>query len=119
VFSAPNLKFLGHKVSSSGSAPLQKHTSAIKEFPRPQDRPALQRFLGLLNFYRKFIKGAAAILLPLTNALRGDPKLFSWSDEIENSFISAKAALCRVPELVHPQSSAPISLAVDASESHV
>ena len=119
VFAVPSVEFLGHQVSAAGSAPLQKHTSAIRDFPRPSDRPALQRFLGLINFYRRFIKDAAGILAPLTSALRGDPKLFQWTEEMELSFLSAKLRLASVPKLVHPLPSAPISLAVDASETHV
>ena len=49
-------KFLGHNLNSSRCRPLVKHTSAIREFPAPTDKPALQRFLGMVNFYRNFIK---------------------------------------------------------------
>ena len=79
VFAAPQVEYLGHLVSSSGSAPLHKHLSAITAFQPPADRPVLERFLGMVNFYRKFIRGAALILRPLTDSLRGDPKDFSWS----------------------------------------
>ena len=119
VFAVDQVEFLGHLVSASGSAPLQKHCSAISQFPRPVDRPSLQRFLGMINFYRKFIHQAAKILHPLTSALKGSPKNFSWNSAMERSFSDAKSALLQVPSLVHPVPSAPISLAVDASESHV
>ena len=52
----PKCKFLGHNLNSSRCHPLVKHTSAIREFPAPTDKPALQRFLGMVNFFRKFIK---------------------------------------------------------------
>ena len=73
----------------------------------------------MVNFYRKFIHGAALILRPLTDALRGDPKDFSWSPQMDSAFFSAKSALAQVPTLVHPDPSAGVSLAVDASDSHV
>ena len=66
------IEFLGHIFSTSGCSPLQKHTTAISEFPPPSDKPALQRFLGVINFYRKFIRGAARTLAPLTDALVAD-----------------------------------------------
>ena len=69
VFAVSEIEFLGHKLTSSGCQPLRKHTSAIKDFPTLTDKPALQRFLGMVNFYRKFIKDAALILAPLTNTL--------------------------------------------------
>ena len=62
-------------------------------FLPPTDHPALQWFLGMLNFYRKFINVAALILYPLTDALRGDPKDLSWSPQMDSVFISAKSAL--------------------------
>ena len=65
VLAASQVEFIGHLVSSSGSAPFHKHLSAITAFLPPADRPALQWFLGMGNFYRKFIRGVALILHPL------------------------------------------------------
>ena len=78
AFAASLVEYLGHSVSSSGPAPLNKHVSAITAFPPLAHCPALQWFLGTGNFFRKFICGAALILHPLTDALHGDPKDFSW-----------------------------------------
>ena len=75
----------------------------------------MQQFLGMVNFYRKFIHGAALILQPLNDTLYGDPKDFSWSTQMDYAFFSIKSALA----LVHPGPSAKVSLAVDASDSHV
>ena len=73
-FTAPETVFLGHRLSSSGPHPLPKHTSAIREFPRPTDEPGLQQFLGMINFYHRFLRSAAPVLAPLTNALKGPGK---------------------------------------------
>ena len=73
----------------------------------------------MVNFYRKFIRGAALILRPLTDALSGDPKGFSWSPQMDSAFVSTKSALALVPTLVHYDPSARVSLAVNASDSHV
>ena len=62
VFAVSKLEFLGQNISSSGCSPLDKHTSAISYFAPPSDKPALQKFLGMLKFYRKFIKNADLIL---------------------------------------------------------
>ena len=74
-FAVPELEFLGHKLSAHGCSPLVKHTAAISDFPVPADKPALQRFLGMVNFYRKFLRGAARVLVPLTDALKGRANL--------------------------------------------
>jgi len=118
-FAVPELEFLGHKLSAHGCAPLVKHTAAISDFPVPADKPALQRFLGMVNFYRKFLRGAARALAPLTDALKGSGKSLSWTPVLDAAFRHAKDLLIKVPELSHPRPSAPISLAVDASDSHV
>ena len=118
-FAVPEIEFLGHVLSANGCSPLVKHTAAISEFPTPSDKPALQRFLGMINFYRKFLQGAARVLAPLTDALKGPGKSITWTPNLEAAFRHAKDLIIRVPELIHPHSSAPISLALDASDSHV
>ncbi len=73
----------------------------------------------MINFYRKFLRGAARVLAPLTDALKGPGKSITWTSNLEAAFRHAKDLIIRVPELIHPRASAPISLAVDASDSHV
>ena len=79
----------------------------------------MQRFLGMVNFYRKFLLGAARVLAPLTDALKGSSKSLTWTPLLNTAFRHAKNLLIKVPELAHPRTSAPISLAVDPSDSHV
>jgi len=119
VFAASSLKFLGHQVSAAGIVPLARHVTAIQDFPPPSDLKGLQRFLGMVNFYRQFLPSIAQVLQPLTDFLRGNPKVLAWSAEAAAAFIAAKAALVSVVPLSHPAPGAPISLAVDASDSHV
>jgi hypothetical protein len=76
VFAAA-VEFLGHRVDQHGARPLQRHVQAISEFPSPQDVKQLQQFLGMVNFYRRFLPGIARMLQPLTDALRGDPRRWS------------------------------------------
>ena len=118
VFTIPELKFLGHQLSSSGCSPLDKHTSTISSFPPPSDKPALQRFLGMLNLYRKFIKNAALVLAPLTNALKGPGKRLDWTPPLDAAFYHAQDLLSTVLVLVHPVPGAPFALAADTSDSH-
>jgi hypothetical protein len=82
----------------------------------------LQGFLGLVNFYRRFIPAAASILKPLTDSLKGGPKgaqRIEWRPPMEKSFHDIKAALAEVTLLAHPLPHAHLSIAVDASASHV
>jgi hypothetical protein len=119
-FGVQEVEFLGHSISSSGAKPLDKHVEAIRRFPRPGDAKQLQRFLGLVNFYRRFIPGAAGILKPLSDALRGQGRSpWQWSSAMEAAFETGKEAVCRATQLAHPDPEAEISLAADASDTHI
>jgi hypothetical protein len=56
----------------------------------------LQAFLGLFNYYRKFVPAAAKIVKPLTDALQGGLRpqhKIQWSVEQQQAFLAAKAAI--------------------------
>ena len=53
------------------------------------------------------------------NALKGSWKSLSWSPVLDSAFTRANDLLSSVPELAHPQPDAPISLFVDASDTHL
>ncbi len=59
TFAVTSVKFLGHMVSESGIKPLPRHVTVIQEFPQPTDIKQLQQFLGLVNFYRRFLPSVA------------------------------------------------------------
>ena len=99
MFAAAAVEFLGHRVDQDGVRPLQRHVQAISDFPPPQDVKQLQQFLGMVNFYRRFLPGIARTLQLLTDA--------------------AKAALAAAVPLPHPAPNAVLSLATDASDTHV
>ncbi len=119
VFAVSSLKFLGHMVDEAGITPLPRHVAAVQDCPAPTDIKQLQRFLGLINFYRRFLPAVARTLQPLTDLLKGSPKVLLWSPAAESAFVAAKAALVAAVPLCHPAPNAVLSLAVDASDSHV
>jgi hypothetical protein len=55
VFGASSIKFLGYRLSAEGVEPLPENVSAVTEFPRPSSVKELQMFLGMVNFYRRFL----------------------------------------------------------------
>jgi hypothetical protein len=73
TFGVTSIEFLGHQVAATGIKPLADRVAAIKQFPWPLNIRELQAFLGLFNFYRRFVQGAARLLLPLTAALADSP----------------------------------------------
>ncbi len=62
-------EFLGHQVLAQGAKPLSSYVEAVEKRPPPTTTKELQVFLGLVNFYRRFIPRVASILKPLTDAL--------------------------------------------------
>jgi RNase H-like domain found in reverse transcriptase len=81
----------------------------------------LQRFLGMVNFYRCFLPKIAQTLAPLTNLLKGKdlPKLLPWEEHHDAAFVAAKAALAAAVLLAHPLLDVSLALATDASDTHV
>ncbi len=71
----PEMDFLGHPVSASGFAPLPSRVAAIRKYLRPSTVKQLLAFLGVFNFYRRFVPAALRILRPLTNSTWGSPKV--------------------------------------------
>ncbi|GFX28641.1 hypothetical protein TNCV_3337011 [Trichonephila clavipes] len=65
IFGVTTIKFLGFKVSESGIEPLSDRVDCILNFPQPTTLTQLRRFLGLFNFYRRFVPKAAHLLAPL------------------------------------------------------
>jgi hypothetical protein len=117
VFAAAAVEFLGHRVDQHGVRPLQQHVQAISDFPPSQDVKQLQQFLGMVNFYRRFLPGIVRTLQPLTDTLRGDPKKLEWPPAA--AFEAAKTALAAAVLLAHPAPNAVLSLATCASDTHV
>ena len=114
------LRFLGHIVSDKGIAPVACKVDPINSFSTPQNAQSLRRFLGMVNFYRKFILQCAKILAPLNSLLQGIPAgrnaNLSWNEEASTAFEDIKVALSNATLLNYPQQDSPTALFVDASD---
>ena len=120
VLGVSEVTYLGHEVSADGIKPLADRVEAVQTFPRPNTVKQLQVYLGMINFYRRFIPGAARVLKPMTDALRGSKRsALDWTAEMEQSFSSSKQGLASAVQLAHPNPAAELVLAVDASDTHV
>ena len=114
-FGATTIDYLGHQITSQGAIPLPAKVEAIRTFARPTTIKGLQQFVGMLNFYHRFVPNAAHIMRPIYDALAGKPMTLMWSDELDEAFTTAKEALAQATMLVHPHSDRPTALTVDAS----
>ncbi|GBG64677.1 hypothetical protein CBR_g46219 [Chara braunii] len=100
-FLLSEISFLGYVVTRRGLRPDSRKVAAVKDAPIPMSLTQVRAFLGLASYYRRFIKGFAAIARPLTNLLRKDQPL-SWDAECEQAFTTLKDALTTTPILIRP-----------------
>ena len=115
VLGVSSLEFLGYQVDSTGIAPLPDRVTAIRAVTPPTSIKELQRFLGMVGYYRRFIPKAATHLYFLFEALKGKPKTLEWSPECQLSFDATKEALAKACLLFHPRPGASLALTTDAS----
>lgn len=121
VFASSHLDFLGHRIDSHGIRPLPDKATAILDYPLPQSTKSLRRFLGMVNYYGRFIPNCSELLSPLTDLLKCNPKTLKLTNEALTAFQSIKDALSRVTSLsyLNPDASYPLILKTDASQSAV
>ena len=117
-FGLTEVNFLGHHLDTQGIRPLPEKVSAVANFPRPSTPKELQTFLGMMNFYHRFIPHAASFLYPLHDLAKRKPakEPFQWTDDAIAAFNLAKAALSSATALAHPLQDGPLAVCSDASE---
>ena len=102
-------------IDKEGLHPTQEKVRAIKEAPTPRNVEELRSFLGLVNYYSKFLPNLASKLSPLYVLLSKKQK-WEWSTAQEKAFQTAKEALQADSLLIHYDPSKPLVLACDASQ---
>ncbi len=106
--------FLGHRISAAGVQPVTEKVQAIQEAPTPQSVSELKAYLGLLNYYHKFLPSLSTVLAPLHRLLKKETK-WTWGREQEEAFVKSKELLQSSALLVHYDPTKPLILACDAS----
>lgn len=119
-FAQPEVNFVGHNVSLEGIRPTDEKINVIEDFTKPKTVKQLRRFLGMINFYRRFIPLAAqhqaSLCEYLKNSKKNDNRIISWTDDASNAFTTCKELLKSAAILAHPVASAKLALMVDASD---
>ena len=104
VFGAASMDFLGHRIDANGITPLPEKVATIQDFPMPTTMKHLRRFLGMINFYRRFIPNCSAILQPLTDTLEKKNRAITLTGDALKAFNSAKDALANFTRLSYVDS---------------
>ena len=114
-FGKQKVEYLGHVVSADGIDVEPRKVEAVKNWPPPTDRHTLLQFLGLANYYRRFIKGHANVAVPLTNLLKKENP-WHWEKPQQTAFETIKERLTTAPTLVIPDpNQGNVELTTDAS----
>ena len=84
-FSLKSVCYLGHVIDRHGLHPSPDKVKAVQEAPEPKNVTELRAFLGLINYYHKFISNLSCILFPLYRLLQKDAS-WSWTETEEKAF---------------------------------
>lgn len=114
-FLRPSITYLGHVIDKDGLHPTQEKVRAIKEAPTPRNVEELRSFLGLINYYSKFLPNLSSKLSPLY-VLLNKKQRWEWSTAQQKAFQTAKEALQADSLLVHYDPAKPLVVACDASQ---
>lgn len=106
--------YLGHKCSERGCEPDPEKTIAIQNIKEPTTVKEVQSFLGIANYYRRFIPNFAKVAIPLVKLTRKNHP-FNWTIECTTAFNSLKATLSSNNVLAFPDFTKPFEISTDAS----
>ena len=109
------IEFLGFMVTPTGISMDTVKTDAVSVWPAPMNLKAVQAFLGLANFYCRFIVGFSNIVIPLIHLTRKDTP-FTWGPDHTKAFKTLKTAFTQVPILAHFNPDNLIVVETDASD---
>jgi len=113
-FFVPELKYLGYRLSKDGLSATSEKVEAIKGAPAPQNVQQLRSYLGLLNFYHRFLPNLSTLLEPL-HRLLDQKRKWEWGQAQADAFRKSKELLVSAPILEHFDPCLPIVVSADAS----
>jgi hypothetical protein len=114
-FHQEEIAFLGYIISAQGISMDPSKVSAIRTWPVPQSVLDIQIFLGLANFYRRFIKNFSKLIAPITKLLKKGT-IFGWDKSANIAFKGLKEAFTSAPILRHFDFDRPAVVETDASD---
>ena len=113
-FLMSSVEYLGHQIDASGICTTPDKIDAVVKAPPPENVSELRSFLGLVNYYGKFVPNLSTVLHPLNYLLKADVK-WKWTKECSEAFSRAKEELASARVLTHYDPKLPLNMAADAS----
>jgi len=105
------LDFLGHTIDPDGLHPNDDKIKAVTDWPQPTNPKQAMQFMGLCNYYRKFVPHFSKIALPLTDYMSSK---CDWGPVQDLAFRLLKDKLTTAPVLVLPDFTKDFRLTTDA-----
>ena len=113
-FLQTSVAYLGHIVDKDGIRPQANKVEAIQKMPMPKDQKELRSFLGMINYYDKFLPGLATKCACLNDLLHKDKK-WRWTKNHAKAVQVVKETLSSIDTLTHYDPKLPLTLSCDAS----
>lgn len=114
-FFREEVEYLGHVVTAAGCKADPRKISCIQNYPQPRTVVEVQRFLGMCNYYRRYIRDFAKRAKPLYGLCKKD-RPYIWSDNCKIAFEELKAVLMSNPILIFPNFGDTFIVTTDASD---
>jgi len=109
------VEFLGVVIGLKGVEMQKEKVEGVLNWPTPRNIKEVQKFLGLVNYYRRFIKNFARIAAPLHVLVRKEQK-WKWEPEQEEAFGKLKVVFTTEPILAIPDIDREMRVEADASD---
>ena len=117
-FMQTNIEYLGHVITDKGISVDPNKISAVKNWDIPKSVVEVQSFLGLCNYYRRFVKDFATIATPLKDLIK-KTNPFKWGQSEQTAFDSLKQKLCSAPVLRCADPNLKYTVTSDASQTGI
>ncbi|VDL82659.1 unnamed protein product [Nippostrongylus brasiliensis] len=114
-FLKEQMEFLSHVVDAQGVRPSPKKIQAMVNMPEPKNLKEVESFIGMVQYYGKFIPNLSTIAAPL-NELRKKGASWRWEAPQKEAFKKIKQRLTEADVLTHYGPQIPVVLATDASD---
>ena len=113
-FALSSIKYCGHVLDAKGVLPDPDKVQAVLDWPTPVDVHQVRQFVGLAQYFRKFMQAFPVMIAPLTGLFKKGVE-FNWNSACQRSFQQIKTALTSVPCLKLPDPDEPFTVITDAS----
>lgn len=107
--------YLGFEIGATGLRPSDYKVKALIDFPTPSRVHEVRQFVGLVSYFRRFVKNLATLAQPLTKLLKKDAP-WEWTTEQDTAFSVLKLRLQERPVLALYNHEAPTEVHTDASK---